>query len=708
MRKSHILTVIILLTTLVFFTGAAQGAYEELDIYKEIPCVADGNNSHITASALETFYDRYDAVCQADQFDWYIFDAAGDGSCGAMMMLVSDAPGIAIRAYYDNGSGLTQLTEVSPVLDTADNFYKSQIAISSLCQTKGIASPYNGKFYIRITYWSSYTGNHAYRMVFQGAPLTAIAGGQNDLTKAKAVNIGGSYIGILDNNDKVDFYYWNHPSNQQVDGFLELYTPTPVTSTGPNTPLHMDLLNASGAPIGYSQQKTGEGRLALDMASLKLNPAKYYIKIYLDSSYTGQVLYRLKNYADRGASDGYGVDADNTAETAKPIGFYSPVASSICWPRDEKDYYYINNDRFFIGDIQVKHSCETYGVMLGGERWGEKLKSEGSFSILDFGLDPVPPGGFNVFVDDMSASRDLKQYTIEVIPNGAGPYHAPGYASWDKAGDLPNMDEMTFDLQQGVQSVIFFHADTQPTACFAGPIEIIGSQADFEVRAGKPGTPNPVWSGPMIPGPNGRAEVWLGLDIPSSPGNALLRIKMNDGATGRRRFYFKENILGYTPPPPGMTESFSSPGGGANYDYSSEQWSMFGAFYPPASTVHYRKLTINNDGVSGVPVTYWMTVKAGYPGMTFKLMDMSKKVLWQTTITEQGGVQKIDLSDYTQNGKDYILEVSTTASEQKLVFWRAEMGVPPMLMAVMPPEGVIERPETILDHIDPGQIKKKN
>ncbi len=252
-----------------------------------------------------------------------------------------------------------------------------------------------------------------------------------------------------------------------------------------------------------------------------------------------------------------------------------------------------------------------------------------------------------------------------------------------------------------------YKAETQPTGYFAGPIEIIGSQADYEVIAGKLLATGPVWGTIQKPAANGRTFIDLGFDILSEPGNLILRVKMDNGATGRRRFYLNQDLLAYTPLPPGITDTFANPGGSASYDYDDETWKARGAFYPTQVTKNYCKLHIASDKTQGILPSDWMVLHAGYPNMKFKLYDSAQKVLWETTIKTQGGFESVQLNSYTTAGNDYILEVATDATETRLLFWKAEFKVvPPMVYAKIKPETLMDQQKPL--KIDPGLIKKKN
>ena len=707
MRISSSITLLVMAISCILLAAPAQGLYEENEYLDDIVCVADNNEAHVKATQLEIQSVRLDAVGTADQFDWYKFNAYGDLDWNVMMSVETTKAGLAVRLYYDSGTGLTQVHEESPKYDATSKLYQAQIPAKLSIQNKGFTGKLNGVYYIRITYYSAYPGDHPYKLLFMAQPVLSGTGSQNAKASAKQVVPNGAFYGLFNNSDMVDWYYWDDPSGEPVDGFIELMDLSSGSASS-TPPLKFELYKGDGPVLAQRALKPGERSALADLDGQGLTSGKYYIKVFLDSAYTELVPYLIRNFSTRGKSDGYAPDTNSDTSSAAAVAFNGQANSTICWPRDKEDYFKVNGDRYFIGDIKVMHNADLYGIVPGVEITGEVHKSSSGFFMLSFNDNPIPTGEFYIKIMDMSYSRDIKPYKIELVPDGAGPYHTPGHSTWDTAETMTSKGKIWFELEQGKQTQMLYKAETTPQNYFAGPVEIIGSQADYEVLAGKLLATGPAWGPVQNPSANGRVFIDLGFDVLAEQGNLALRIKMNNGTTGRRRFYITEDLLAYTPMPPGIPNTFAQPGGSANYDYNDEKWKAFGSFYPPQLTKNYCLLKVASDKKQGILPSDWMFVRAGYPNMKFKLYDKTQKLLWETTVATQGGFDSVHLASYTQAGNDYILEVSTDATQTRMLFWKADFPVvPPMLMMKIKPETVIDLNRSIID-IDPSRIKKKN
>jgi hypothetical protein len=78
-----------------------------------------------------------------------------------------------------------------------------------------------------------------------------------------------------------------------------------------------------------------------------------------------------------------------------------------------------------------------------------------------------------------------------------------------------------------------------------------------------------------------------------------------------------------------------------------------------------------------------MTVKAGYPGMRFKLYNTAEVCLWETQINELGGSETALLGGLVTDGEDYVVEVSIDSIEERLMLWEIEFN--PFLFELIAP-----------------------
>ena len=97
---------IICLLTILFAGGipAQSGVFWSSDL-SYIECVADGNNTHTTATLINRSALIYDAVCEADAHDWYMVPLQGDLKWGGVLTCFADGPGLRVGLYVDTGAG---------------------------------------------------------------------------------------------------------------------------------------------------------------------------------------------------------------------------------------------------------------------------------------------------------------------------------------------------------------------------------------------------------------------------------------------------------------------------------------------------------------------------------------------------------------------------------------------------------------------------
>lgn len=69
--------------------------------------------------------------------------------------------------------------------------------------------------------WYAFPGEHPYYMQFHMKADSSIPGGANLSLIAEPLGIDMVNCGTLNSTDPVDWYFWDHPAGEAVDGFIE-------------------------------------------------------------------------------------------------------------------------------------------------------------------------------------------------------------------------------------------------------------------------------------------------------------------------------------------------------------------------------------------------------------------------------------------------------------------------------------------------------
>lgn len=685
-------TIIILVLSLGLLTAPASGFITVQEDINLVVCTDDGNNFHVHATDLEYLSVGVDAVGDLDPHDWYRFQGEGYVDWTGSLKIFTTEPGLRVNVYFDEGGGPQEVFDGSPEYVDVYEMYYLQLSINQLCDDAGFFAPYQGNFYIRVSYFTAYPGNHPYMMQTTFLADYAKAEGANVRTDAEEVPVGEDRYGTLTQTDYWDWYYWDQPAGESISGIIELFTMR--MEPDENAP-DMSVTIYQGSVILPPAAHLDSDRLYadLDLAPRGLTFSRYYICVALEESTNDPVIYRLRNRATMGYLTGCASDSNNDPGDAIGLAGGYTYYDTLCHPRDSEDYYTYNHDLYFIGDIVISPIDGKKAIFAEITRGSAEHPVEGASSILgeSFFRKPIYPGTLDIKVVDFFGATQATPYEITVHPNGAGPYRLPGHGDWQSADDMLQYDsrenywhDYWFELAPSHQDRYFFSTSTNPDEYITGIVEIYGSQLDYEVRIGQLGPSGPAWGPPILPDEKGKTTLDFGFGILSEPGDYILRVKLNNTVTGRRRFYAtqKLEIMECEETP---ADSFANPGG--MIDTGVFISIMNGALCPPDDDVDFGSFVISSEPGEPVRPGYFLTVKAGYPGMTFKLYDASHVEMWSEQIMELGGTASIKLVDTTYfEGDEYWLEVSTSSTQEQLMLWRATFAAPiaPILMEAFP------------------------
>jgi len=685
----------ILILSLVVLAAPASGfitVHEDLNL---VACADDDNDYHIDAADLEHISIGVNTVCATDTHDWYRFQGEGHVNWVGSLRILTTEPGLRVNLYFDEGGGVQEVYDGTPEYVEVYGMHFLQLSIDDLVDDAGFYRPLQGNFYIRISYYSAYPGNHPYLMqsIFQASPAKPPVFNWN--IDAEEIPIGEDRYCTLTQTDFYRWYYWEHPAGELMDGVIELYTMR--EEADPNAPDISIKIFSGSVEIPPGVHLDADRRYAdLDLSQMGLNPGTYVLRVALETPTNDPVIYRLRNRATMGYLDGCGSDSNNSPAVAIGLSDNYPYSTTLCHPRDSEDYYTYTHDRYFIGDFVISPQDGRKAIFAEITKGTNQVPIEGESSILgeSFYKKPLYPGKLDIKVIDYFGATEPMSYEITVHPDGAGAYRTPGHASWQSADDMLQYDQVYhyrhsywFELEPTHQDRYCFSTSTGPGEYLTGIVEIYGSQLDYEVRIGQLGPTGPAWAAPIYPDEKGKTTLDFGYGILSEPGDYILRVKLNDTVTGRRRFYMTQDIeimeCGETP-----ADSFANPGGMMNTGaYIS---TMNGALCPPDDNVDFGSFTISSDAGEPVGPGYFLNVKAGYPDMTFKLYDAFHTELWSAHITELGGTASVKLVDTTYfEGHEYWLEVTTNSTQEQLMLWRAQFMAPlaPIFVEAYPVQG---------------------
>ena len=647
----------------------AHGLVTEETMFDMIPCGADDNNTYQDPTWMHHMWAEYNSVCDDDYFDWYAFAGEGDVDWDGVLMVVSDRPGLAVRLYFDNGLGLAPIKELGVTESPTPGLYFAQFAIRDLCLDEGFPSPLNGFFYIRIFYYSAFPGEHPYYMQYYMKADPSIPGGANLSLMADPLGIDMVNNGTLNSNDPADWYYWEHPDGEPVDGFIEGVN-LGHTGLSADAPLNVALYDSNDNELANARLNEKGLYCTIDLEPLNLTPGRYYIKVELAGSFPFQAMYQIRNRATLGSVDGYNVDANDIGNYVAILYPDITITGAVCRPRDYEDYYGYISDTYFIGDILLDpvDGSGLYGIEVS-DGVNTRHPSISFFRGACFQGDPLPPGDLDIKVYDFSPAASINQYDITVYPNGGGPFNAPGHPTWQDAREILDDDKYIFELNSSEQDRYCFHAGTGAGQFLSGFLEIYGSSADYELQVGVIQGDSLAWGDVYTPLANGKITLDFAYDILVDPGEYILRIKLNDDVTSRRRFYISSSLTVEECWQEGIDDLYNLGG----YAWiNGKKWEMKGLLCPPDDASDYMRFTVADEVGAGVPLDYRMVVRAGYPGMEFRLYDSFQNLLWETTIEELGGSQTVYLQNLVQVGETYVVEASITTTEERPMVWRAD------------------------------------
>ncbi len=698
MARTVFPTLIILVLSCGLLIAPASGFITVQEDINLAVCTPDDNNFHVHATDLEYLSVGVDAVCNIDPHDWYRFQGEGYVDWTGTLRIFTTEPGLRVNVYFDEGSGPQEVFDGSPEYVGVYEMYYLQLSINQLCDDAGFFAPYQGNFYIRVSYFTAYPGNHPYLMQSTFLADCAKPEGANISTEADEIPIGEDRYGTLTQTDYYDWYYWDHPVGESIAGVIELYTMRmEPDENAPDMSIKIFQGGVELSPTAYLD--AGRQYADLDLAPMGLNPGTYIIRVALEESTNDPVVYRLRNRATMGYLAGCGADTNNDPGDAIGLANNYAYSANLCHPRDSEDYYTYNHDRYFIGDIVISPIDGKKMIFPEITRGTAQHELQGTSSILgeSYFNKPVYPGTLDIKVVDYFGATQATPYEITVHPNGAGPYRLPGHGDWQSADDMLQYDSHEnywhnywFELAPAHQDRYFFSTSTNPGEYITGIVEIYGSQLDYEVRIGQLGPSGPAWGAPIFPDEKGKTTLDLGFGILSEPGAYILRVKLNDNITGRRRFYVTQEFKMFQceeiP-----ADTFADPG--ASWSQGFFRTTMYGALCTPDDNVDFGSFIVSSDAGRKVGPGYVMTVKAGYPGMTFKLYDAFHTELWSEQITELGGTTWVKLLETTfHENKEYWLEVSANTTQEQLMLWRADFVAPlaPIQMEAFPLEDPTE------------------
>ncbi len=678
-----------------FLIMPASGFYELGEEIGDYPCNIDDNDNHVNAERIEYAHAALASVCQADPFDWYLFQGDGYVGWSGNLFIIAPGPGLAVRLYLDEGDGIVMVYDGSPAFEPDYNMYALNLSIHTLCEDAGFFAPLRGKFYIRVTYYSNYMGEHPYLIRSYFNASTEKPPPPTTSTDALEIPVGEDRYATLTQTDFYCWYYWDHPAGEPVDGTIQLCK-IPELLIEDDVDMHLKVFRNNGVLVAQTQLDENLQYAWIDLAPFNLPPGRYKIYVSLAQATNNRHKFQLRNRAVD-TSGGCMADNNNSEADAYPLSPDIALNASICHPFDTADYFTYTSNHYFIGDIYV--SPWNGRMMLQtamANNKGNDLGGMPTISGLTFFREPIGHGTYTIKVQDFTGSGYSIPYEIKVAPHGYGPYQPPGHAYWTSADNVLQYDTMPnyshdyyFELKNGEQDSYFFTAGTGPGEYLVGMFEIYGSGTDYEVIVGKLQTGGPAMGQPVLPDAYGKTILDFGYQILTDPGDYILKIKLSPSVSGQRRFYIRQTFsieeCGQEP-----LESFDNPG--------QERWKtnrgtgFTGVLCTPDDTSDFCAFSISQNLLYGIPATYNMKLKAGYPGMEFKLYDSNRNVLWSKQFAEMGDTEFVYLNNYVTAGDDYVVEVSVNSTEERLMVWSIDF-FPALLPLKM--EVQLYQPKTI-------------
>lgn len=697
LRPLAILAMAVLL--LIGTAGCEESDILSLDfIWESIECTPDGNNAHVNATLLKKGCFILDAVGAEDPADWYMLPLPGDVLWDATVRCITNDPGLRVGFYADTGSGLELIIEESPELRSEGGveIYATMWEIDDLISqgSPNILLP-PGNYYIRITYYTYYTGNHPYILYSAFGPGDYLQSANNTLPTAKPLPPGIMHTGHLDSQDPYNAFTFEIADGQSGTGIIAIEPASLVNAmmigypSIPTFSIKANLRRANSSLI-TTILVSQVGPSFIDLSNFgPLVPGTYYIDLafYTSNPDPDDFYYTVFNHALAPDTGTWANDNNEDTSTAESLQVGVPVTGSVFWPRDEKDFYKFNSPYYFIGDVRVDTSVNGgYIECSVGDENITVSSYFGAGSIPGLGctnrFDPIPPGDLYLLVEDTGRFFSPTEYSARLYPHGP-PGSAPsGHDTWQDALELKAMDglpesgmlrrrsgNVVFHLKPGLQETYYTTLTVPEEEYLVGYYDIYGSRPNYRVFMGKLGPgESPIWSPALNPDPDGKLTIDMNYDYLSDAGTYFLKFEMLQPSPGRMRVLIDNHsiITGCTADT--NNDYFDAQG---LYFMSGYDEPKYGAFCPPDDIEDWYTLSTSDFNPQAGPHRY-LRLRGSVNGMTIRLYDNDLLFKGEAVINEVGGIAKIDLKGLVQPNKSYKLKVSANPQEERIQIYELE------------------------------------
>jgi len=686
---------IILALSILLATGLSGCDEPEIAIlnyiWDTVGCADDGNNAHVNATLLRVGCMLADAVCANDPADWYMIPLQGDVEWTGAAVCIADGPGLRVGIYADTGSGLQLLKEGSPELVSEDGveIYLLKWEPEDILETSGPDPLFpSGNYYIRVTYYTYYTGNHPYFLLsafgadeFQ--PTTNTTAGT-----AKPLPPAILDTGYLDKTDSEKWYSFEIEGGQSGTGIIAIepaYSGAmDIMPSGPNPPpptksIKANLRNADTSLISTILVDQHEASYFDLSAFGPLNPGSYYINLalYTSSPDPQEFQFTVFNHALAPDTGMWAADSMDDSASAVAIQVGSPVSGSIFWPRDQKDYLVFNSQYYFIGDVAL--DCSVPDMHIGCELGDSSVTASGGFLSWIPGVgtthmsDPIPPGDIYILIGDEGRFFAPTEYTAALYPHGPPGSSASGHATWEDAVEMDSMTGLIgtgmhqkkarsefFHLKPGVQEVYFTTLTVPAEEFLVGYYDIYGSRPDYRVYMGKLGQGgNPVWAPALAPDAKGKLTIDMNYDYLSDAGTYYMKFELLPSAQGQTRI---------------LVDNYSRIAActaDTNNDYFDaqgiyqDQYPKYGAFCPPDDIEDWYTFYAP-DFNPQYGLNAHLILRGGAMGMAIRIYDDDMHLKGQVNVLEVGGTAIVDLKGIVQPSKYYYIKVAANPAEERI------------------------------------------
>lgn len=561
----------ILCLSLLLVIGMVTPSQSEMpfaDQLEYVGCVEDNNEAHVNATILRMDSRIYDSVCGDDQFDWYLIPLPGDVMWAGKIECVSDSPGLAVKFYLDTGAGPQLVEEASPALGEwlgGEDYYLGW-DILELATSAGVAAGPPGNYYIRVSYYSAYPGEHPYMLDISMRPYAYNPSPYNSTATARTLPPGIALYGHLAPADLSDWYKFNIGTGQLGSGviFTRTYRKGPVLLAGYGDfeekrlikiepelyEFKVNLRAADNSLIGTAVLTPYMGGF-IDLRGTGNLPAGDY---YIEATVTGtppsdlDIYYMVFDHVLAPDSGDWADDLNSKPAEAAAFTEGVPIDDTVYWPRDRADYYSFSVTNYFLGDIIIEPSFDAYSLKVHLE------ESDGTWQycmwLPGLGLtcryDPAPAGNYYFVVEDSGAMVSPFEYSVTYYEHGPPMTIPIGHNTWETAAVLSptrtpefrymGNQDVVIEFQPGVQNV-FYATMTVPSDRFlVGYYDIYGSRTNYRVRLGQIGPAGtPVWAPALNPDSKGKLTIDMNYDYLTDAGTYYLKVEMLPSSPGRMR-----------------------------------------------------------------------------------------------------------------------------------------------------------------------------